>query len=98
MRNREGPKRETLIDMLDNILYQLEEKSNEDEYVQPQRRLSMDLRRSCKTYKTNRVVLNWEVAYASGYQTQVSSDGNQWENVYTTTTGKGSIEDIVLNR
>ncbi|OZQ77404.1 hypothetical protein [Paenibacillus odorifer] len=34
VRNRDGPKREALIDTLDNILYQLEENSNEEEYIQ----------------------------------------------------------------
>lgn len=32
--NNDGPKREALIETLDNILYQLKEKSNEEEYIQ----------------------------------------------------------------
>lgn len=32
--NNEGPKREALIETLDNILYQFKEKSNEEEFIQ----------------------------------------------------------------
>lgn len=32
--NKDGPKRVALIETLDNILYQLKEKSNEEEYIQ----------------------------------------------------------------
>lgn len=45
-------------------------------------------------YKIDRVVLNWEAAYADGYRIQVSNDTSEWKEVYSTTTGKGSIEDI----
>ncbi|WP_239616227.1 galactose-binding domain-containing protein [Cohnella mopanensis] len=42
----------------------------------------------------NRVVLNWEPAYATSYSIQVSTDGTTWTNVYSTTTGDGGIDDI----
>nr|WP_184840766.1 discoidin domain-containing protein [Allocatelliglobosispora scoriae] len=42
----------------------------------------------------NRVLLAWEAAYATGYQLQVSNDGTNWTNVYTTTSGNGGFDDI----
>lgn len=42
----------------------------------------------------SRVVLNWERAYGSAYQIQVSDDGNNWTDVYSTTTGDGGIDDL----
>lgn len=45
-------------------------------------------------YSVNRVVLNWELAYASSYQVQVSNDASTWTNVYSTTSGNGGIDDI----
>ncbi|TVY02107.1 carbohydrate-binding protein [Cohnella terricola] len=45
----------------------------------------------------SRVKLNWEAAYAKSYQIQVSTDGNGWENVYTTTTGGGGVEDVTFS-
>ncbi len=44
----------------------------------------------------SRVKLNWEAAYAKSYQIQVSTDGNGWENAYTTTTGGGGVEDVTF--
>lgn len=42
----------------------------------------------------NRVQLKWETAYAKSYQIQVSSDAVNWTNVYATTSGNGSEDDI----
>jgi len=42
----------------------------------------------------NKVVLNWEAAYASAYQIQVSANGTSWTNVYSTTTGAGGTETL----
>ncbi len=42
----------------------------------------------------NRVKLNWESAYGSGYKIQVSNDGANWTDIFTTTTGNGGIDDI----
>jgi beta-glucosidase len=41
-----------------------------------------------------RVRLNWENAFAQSYSIQLSIDNNSWTNVYTTTNGPGSINDL----
>lgn len=38
-------------------------------------------------YAVNTVVLNWEAAYATEYEIQVSKDGNSWTTVSTVSTG-----------
>ena len=43
-----------------------------------------------------RVVLRWEAAYSKSYQIQQSDDGNVWSTVYSTTTGKGGVEDLTV--
>jgi hypothetical protein len=43
------------------------------------------------------VVLNWEGAYARAFQLQVSNDGTNWTNIYTTTTGPGGIQTLDVN-
>src|SRR2546423_1265060 len=40
------------------------------------------------------VVLNWGTAYATGYHIDVSNDAVNWSSIYTTTTGKGGIENL----
>jgi hypothetical protein len=40
------------------------------------------------------VWLNWENASATAYSIQLSSDGNTWNTVYSTTNGPGSINDL----
>jgi beta-glucosidase len=40
------------------------------------------------------VSLNWETAYASAFQIQVSADGTNWSDVYTTTTGTGGTQTL----
>ena len=43
----------------------------------------------------NRVVLNWEAAYGSAYQIQVSNAATgPWTNIFSTTTGNGAIDDL----
>jgi|GEM_PF-927333 F5/8 type C domain. len=42
----------------------------------------------------SRVRLDWEVAYGRSYQIQVSNDGQNWTDVYSTTSGDGGT-DIV---
>jgi hypothetical protein len=42
----------------------------------------------------NRVVLNWEAAYARAFQIQVSSNGTTWTPVYSTTTGTGGTQTL----
>ncbi len=43
------------------------------------------------------VVLQWENAYASGFQIQTSNDNNNWTNIYSTTTGTGGNQTINLS-
>jgi hypothetical protein len=43
-------------------------------------------------YHINRVVLDWEAAYGVAYKIQISSDGLNWETIYSTTTGDGGID------
>ncbi|SEG79548.1 Beta-1,3-glucanase [Actinacidiphila yanglinensis] len=40
------------------------------------------------------VGLNWETAYATAYQIQVSDDATNWTTVYSTTTGTGGIQTL----
>jgi hypothetical protein len=45
----------------------------------------------------NHVVLNWETAYASSYEIQVSNDGVTWNTLFSTTSGAGGSEDVRFN-
>ncbi len=49
------------------------------------------------TVTIDRVVLNWEAAYAKSYQIQVSSNASTWTSVFTTTTGDGGIDDRAVS-
>ena len=40
------------------------------------------------------VVLSWEAAYAKSYKILVSTDANSWQEVYSTSEGKGGLETI----
>ncbi|WP_201777520.1 glycoside hydrolase family 3 C-terminal domain-containing protein [Streptacidiphilus jiangxiensis] len=40
------------------------------------------------------VVLQWENAYASGFQIQTSTDNTNWTTIYTTTTGTGGTQTL----
>lgn len=40
------------------------------------------------------VVLNWEAAYATSYKLLVATDTDHWQEVYSTTAGKGGLENI----
>ncbi len=42
------------------------------------------------------VDLVWERAYASGYEIQVSDDGQTWRPVYTVTKGRGGTENLLF--
>jgi F5/8 type C domain len=46
------------------------------------------------TATINQVVLNWEAAYATGFQIQVSNDAATWSSIYTTTTGTGGTQTL----
>src|SRR5690606_18578649 len=41
-----------------------------------------------------RVVLDWEAAYATAFQLQVSSDGSTWNTIYSTTSGTGGNQEL----
>lgn len=45
-------------------------------------------------YLVSRVNLDWEAAYGRAYRIQVSSDGESWTDVYSTTTGAGGAEIV----
>ncbi len=40
------------------------------------------------------VTLNWEAAYATAFQIQVSPDGSAWTTIYSTTTGTGGTQTL----
>ncbi|MGB3437615.1 MAG: discoidin domain-containing protein [Actinophytocola sp.] len=43
------------------------------------------------------VTLNWEAAYATGYRIEVSDDAATWTPVYSTTTGRGGVENLAVS-
>ncbi|MEU8382756.1 glycosyl hydrolase [Streptosporangium sp. NPDC048865] len=42
----------------------------------------------------NRIVLNWERAYATAFRIQTSSGGGQWKTIHSTTAGKGGVQTL----
>ncbi|MBO3750418.1 discoidin domain-containing protein [Streptosporangiaceae bacterium NEAU-GS5] len=56
--------------------------------------LQVDLGQS---YNISHVTLNWEAAYASGYQIQTSANGTTWTNIFSTTTGDGGTDDLAVS-
>jgi len=44
------------------------------------------------TYKVNKVVLNWETSYGKSYRIEVSTDGDNWTQVSSTTSGAVGIQ------
>jgi hypothetical protein len=40
------------------------------------------------------VTLDWEAAYATAFQIQVSPDGSTWTTIYSTTTGAGGVQAL----
>lgn len=48
-------------------------------------------------YTIGRVVLRWEAAYATAYQIQVSNDASSWASIYSTTSGDGGVDDLVVS-
>ncbi|NLW47865.1 MAG: S8 family serine peptidase [Firmicutes bacterium] len=47
-----------------------------------------------KTHQISQVVLKWETAFARAFQVYVSSDGNNWTNIYSTSYGNGGTNTI----
>ncbi len=50
-----------------------------------------------KISQINKIILNWEKAYAKSYQIYVSNDGRNWSNLFTTYNGTGGINTINLS-
>ena len=46
------------------------------------------------TASISQVVLQWETAYASAFQIQVSPDAANWTTIYSTTTGTGGTQTL----
>ncbi|MFC5529094.1 glycosyl hydrolase family 95 catalytic domain-containing protein [Cohnella yongneupensis] len=46
------------------------------------------------TYNLTGVKLSWEAAYGKSYKIQVSGDGSNWTDAYSTTTGNGGSDQI----
>ncbi|MEU7977081.1 protein kinase [Micromonospora sp. NPDC049081] len=47
-----------------------------------------------KQWQIHKVVLHWEMAFATAYRVEVSTDGQRWTTVYRTESGKGGIAQI----
>ncbi|MEU8261964.1 discoidin domain-containing protein [Micromonospora sp. NPDC048999] len=43
------------------------------------------------------VTLNWEAAYATAYQIQVSDNGSTWSTIYNTTTSTGGTQTLTVS-
>ena len=43
------------------------------------------------------VTLNWETAYATAFQIQVSTDNTNWTSIYSTTTGTGGVQNLTVS-
>src|SRR4051794_40827719 len=46
------------------------------------------------TATISQVVVQWETAYATAFQVQVSPDGANWTPIYSTTTGAGGTQTL----
>jgi hypothetical protein len=44
----------------------------------------------------SQVTLNWEAAYATAYEIQVSDDAASWQTVYSTTTATGGVQNLTV--
>lgn len=44
-----------------------------------------------------RVVLNWEPAYGKTYTIDISDNGSTWQTIYSTDSGNGGTDDLVLD-
>jgi beta-glucosidase len=40
------------------------------------------------------VTLDWEAAYGTGYRIEVSDNASTWATIYSTTTGRGGVENL----
>ena len=48
-------------------------------------------------YNINRIILNWEAAYGTAYEIQVSNDTSSWTTVYSTDNSNGEIDDFCFD-
>ena len=46
--------------------------------------------------RLSRVNLNWEAAYGSTYKVQLSDDASTWRDAYSTSTGDGGTDELLL--
>ena len=49
------------------------------------------------TATINKVVLQWDPAYATAYQIQVSANNSSWTTIYQTAAGRGFRETLTVN-
>jgi hypothetical protein len=49
------------------------------------------------THSINKVVLNWEAAYAKSFAIQTSPDATNWTSIYSTTTGTGGVQTLTVS-
>ncbi|MEU4361508.1 discoidin domain-containing protein [Promicromonospora sp. NPDC023987] len=49
------------------------------------------------SYDLSRVVIDWETAFASGYEIQTSPDGETWTTVHTVTDGDGFFDELEVS-
>ncbi len=47
-----------------------------------------------KVSTIHKLILRWETAYAKSYKIQISNDGSNWVNVYSTTNGSGGTTTL----
>ena len=52
---------------------------------------------SARPSRSARSSLNWETAYATAFQIQVSTDNTTWTPIYSTTTGTGGIQTLTVS-
>src|SRR4030042_3862328 len=50
-----------------------------------------------KTYPVDKIILRWEVAYASAYSVQISEDGKKWTDVFNEKKGDGKTDAIPMS-
>lgn len=50
-----------------------------------------------QTRTLTQVELDWETAYASSWQIQVSPDGSRWQTIASSTTGRGGDVQVPLS-
>ena len=39
--------------------------------------------------------MQWDAGYASTYKLQISNDGSNWTDIYSTATGDGATDEVV---